>query len=222
MNRLSAMVIALITLTPGPIKRRLLRWVFGWEIHASANLGASLFYNVSRVRMGPGARIGHLNVFRNLRSIELGSNASIGQWNWITAATMLVDPPYAPTSGCIRIEDEAAITSRHYIDCAGGIEIGTATTIAGVRSTILSHQIDVADSRQTAVPVRIGAYCFVGSNVLVTPGASIPDRCVIAMGATVVGRLPNRGTLYGGVPAKALKTVDEGAYFARERGFVGR
>lgn len=222
MKRLTAMVVGLITLTPGPIKRRLLRWLLGWEIHGSAKVGLSLFYNVKHVRMGPGSRIGHLNVFRNLRSVQLGSGASIGQWNWITAASMLIDPPYLPTSGCIKVDDEAAITLRHYIDCAGGIEVGRATTVAGVRSTILSHQIDVADSRQTAVPVRIGVYCFVGSNVLVTPGASIPDRCVIAMGATVVGRLPKRGMLYGGVPAKALKRVGDGAYFTRERGFVGR
>jgi acetyltransferase-like isoleucine patch superfamily enzyme len=222
MARLTACVIGLITLAPGPIKRGLLRWLFGWEIHSSAKLGISLFYNVKHVSMGPGSRIGHLNVFRNLRSVGLGSGGSIGQWNWITAATMLVDPPYIPTSGCLSVGDEGAITSRHYIDCAGGVEVGRATTVAGVRSTILSHQIDTADSRQTAVPVRIGAYCFVGSNVLVTPGASIPDRCVVAMGATVVGRLPSAGMLYGGVPAKALKSVDRGAYFTREKGFVGR
>jgi acetyltransferase-like isoleucine patch superfamily enzyme len=222
MPRLTAAAICLILLTPGAIKRRLLRWLFGWEIDRSATLGMSLFYNVSQVRMGPGSRIGHFNVLRNLRSVELKSHAVIGQWNWITAATMLVDPPYVPTSGCITINDEAAINSRHYLDCAGGIEVGAATTIAGVRSTILSHQIDVATSRQTAVPIRIGSYSFVGSNVLVTPGASIPDRCVIAMGATVVGRLSQSGMLYGGVPARPLKSVEGGKYFDREKGFVGR
>jgi hypothetical protein len=42
------------------------------------------------------------------------------------------------------------------------------------------------------------------------------------MGATVVGRLPDQGMLYGGVPARALKSIGEGEYFKRERGFVGR
>jgi acetyltransferase-like isoleucine patch superfamily enzyme len=222
MPRLIAAVIFLILLTPGVVKRRLLRLFFRWEIDRSATLGISLYYNVEQVRMGPGSRIGHLNVLRNLRSVQLGSSASIGQWNWITAATMLVDPPYVPSSGCITINDEAAITSRHYLDCAGGVEVGRATTIAGVRSTLLSHQIDVGDSRQTAAPIRIGAYCFVGSNVLVTPGAAIPDRCVIAMGATVVGRLSESGMLYGGVPARPLKSIEDARYFDREKGFVGR
>jgi acetyltransferase-like isoleucine patch superfamily enzyme len=222
MPRLTAILIGFILLTPRPIKRRLLNWLFRWEIDSSARLGLSLFYNVRHVRMGPRSRIGHFNVFRNLRSVQLGPSASIGQWNWFTAATMLVEPPYVPTSGCIKIADEAAITSRHYVDCAGGIEVGKATTIAGVRSTILTHQIDTADSRQTAVPVEIGAYCFVSSNVLVTPGALIPDRCVIGMGATVVGKLAESGKLYGGVPAKALKSVAGGGYFTRERGFVDR
>lgn len=222
MPRLTAGAICLILLMPGAIKRRLLRWFFRWEIDRSATLGISLYYNVGLVRLGPKSRIGHLNVFRNLRSVQLGSSASIGQWNWITAATMLIDPPLVPTSGCITIDDEAAITSRHYLDCAGGIEVGSATTIAGVRSTILSHQIDVANSRQTAVPIRIGAYSFVSSNVLVTPGAAIPDRCVIAMGATVVGRLSQSGMLYGGVPARPLKSIEGAKYFDREKGFVGR
>jgi acetyltransferase-like isoleucine patch superfamily enzyme len=222
MKRLNATAIALITITPAPIKRRLLRWLFGWEIDRSASLGVSLFYNVKHLRMGPGSSIGHLNVFRNLRSVDLKSGASVGQWNWVTAAPMLVEPPYVPTSGCLTIDAQAAITSRHYLDCAGGIEVGTATTIAGVRSTILSHQIDVSESRQTAAPVQIGAYSFIGSNVLITPGATIPDRSVVAMGATVVGRLSQCGMLYGGVPAKPLKSIEGAMYFEREKGFVER
>jgi hypothetical protein len=46
----------------------------------------------------------------------------------------------------------------------------------GVRSTILSHQIDVSESRQTGGTGRIGAYSAVGSHVLVTPGATTADR----------------------------------------------
>lgn len=220
MARLITLLISFILLMPGPMKRLLLRWLFGWEIDKSARLGLSLFYNVKDVRLAPGARIGHFNVFRNLRSVELGSNALIGNWNWVTAAPMLVNPPYVPTSGCIRVGDESAVTSRHYIDCAGGVEIGKATTIAGVRSTIMTHQISAADVRQSAAPVRIGSHCLVSSNVLIAPGASIPDACLVAMGATVVKELPTPGMLYAGTPARPLKSV-EGRYFTREKGFVG-
>jgi acetyltransferase-like isoleucine patch superfamily enzyme len=218
---MTTLLISLILLVPHPVKRLLLGWLFDWKIDKSARIGLSLFYNVTHVTLGPGARIGHFNVFRNLRCVELGANALIGNWMWITAATMLVDPPYVPTSGCIRVGNEAAVASRHYIDCAGGVEIGDATTVAGIRSTIMTHQISAAHARQTAAPVRIGSHCLISSNVLIAPGAVIPNSCLIAMGATVVNELPSPGMLYAGIPAKPLKKVAQGEYFTREAGFVG-
>jgi acetyltransferase-like isoleucine patch superfamily enzyme len=214
----SPAVAALVALLPQPLKRLVLRRLYGWQIDPTARIGLSLFQGVRDVSLGRGSSIGHFNVFRQLRSLELGASASIGQWNWITAAGTLVGR--AAEGGHLRLGPHSVITSRHYVDCSGGVDVGPYTTLAGVRTTILTHQIDIAASRQGAAAVRIGAYCFVGSDVRITPGSQLPDRCVIAMGAVVAGELPDSGVLYGGVPARALKQVDSGEYFSRTVGHV--
>jgi acetyltransferase-like isoleucine patch superfamily enzyme len=221
-ERLKTVLIFLIcALLPWPLRRLALSSLFGWRLHRRSRIALSLFYNVESVKLGPGASTGYFNVFRNLRLLELGDNSSIGQWNWITCSPMFFDPPVAGT-GTLVVEQETAVTSRHYIDCAGGIRIGAHTTVAGVRSTILTHQIETEASRQTALPVSIGSHCLLGSNVCVTPGASIPDNSVVAMGAVVVGALGEPGMLYAGVPARPVRSVEAGEYFHRERGFVER
>jgi acetyltransferase-like isoleucine patch superfamily enzyme len=210
----------LVALLPQPLKRAALRRLFGWQVDRSARIGLSLFDNVRHVRLGPGAYIGHFNVFRDLARLELGSKATIGQWNWITAAEVLVRQQHDEERGYLRLGDHSAITSRHYVDCTGGVVVGAYSTVAGVRSTILTHQIDVAGSRQSTSLVRIGDHCFIGSDVRITPGSHVPDRCAIAMGAVVAGELPEEGVLYGGIPARPLKDVGEGAYFTRQTGHV--
>jgi acetyltransferase-like isoleucine patch superfamily enzyme len=122
--------------------------------------------------------------------------------------------------GRLVVDRRGAITSRHYIDCSGDVSVGAFTVVAGVRSTILTHQIDVVESRQTVAPVAIGDYCFIGSNCRITPGSAIPDRCVTAMGSVVVGELPQPGMLYAGVPARPVKELGDATFFNRPDAFV--
>ncbi len=220
MRNMRMAVMVLAVLLPNRLKRVILRRLFHWEIDGSAHIGLSVFVNVKSVYLGPHAQIGHFNVFRNLQRIELQEEARIGQWNWMTAAEGFLHTSDATNRGRLIIGPHAAVTLRHYLDCAGGIEIGAFSTVAGVRSTLLTHQIDIALAQQSTLPIAIGEYCFIGSDVRLTPGTRVPDRCVIAMGAVVAGELPDTDTLYGGVPARPLKHVGDGAYFRRESGYV--
>lgn len=179
--------------------------------------------NVRAAQLDDGAVISHFNVFRNLRRLELREGATIGQFNWATVGYLFSggeENPPPERYGYLSLGQQTAIVAWHFIDCMGGMTIDGFTTIAGVRSTILSHQIDLQTGRQTLRPVHIGQYCFVGSNVCVAPGTHIPDRCAIAMGAVVAGNLVESGKLYAGVSARPVKDVGEGAYFNRRTGFV--
>jgi acetyltransferase-like isoleucine patch superfamily enzyme len=203
---------------PWPLRRILYRGLFHWRIEAGASIGLSLV-DARRLRLRRGARIGHFNVIRQMSIVELGEGTTIGQWNWITAAPDLA----FGGGGYLSVGHDSAITSRHYIDCSGGVRIGSYTTLAGVRTVILSHQIDVTQNVQTTAPVEVGDYVLVSSNVCMTPGSRVPGSCVIAMGAVVVGSLPAEGALYAGVPAKLKRRgIGDGAYFARSEGVVRR
>ena len=220
---LRRLVVAATLIAPQGTKRWLFRHVLGWDVADTARIGMS-WIDVAHVSMGEGARIGHFTVARDLTDLVLGDRASIGQWNWVSASPMFLAADRAAGSASfrgLRIGSDSALTSRHYVDCSGGVTIGHHTTIGGVRSTILTHQIDLAESRQTASGVTIGDYCFVSSNATVTPGSSLANRAVVAMGATVAGALREGGVLYAGVPARVVRRdIDDFLYYRRRLGFV--
>jgi len=212
---------ALAFFLPGKLKCAVLRRWLNWDIAPSARIGFSFFVNVTGVHLSEGARIGHFNVFWNLRGLELGERSEIGQWNWITAAAALLRRHGNGLHGRLALGDNTSISSRHYLDCSGGITVGSFTVVAGVRTTFLTHQIDVNVASQTLLPVRVGDYCLVSSNVRVTPGSVVGDRCVLAMGAVVVGELTQPRMLYAGVPAKPVKELGDAAFFDRLNRFGG-
>ena len=75
--------------------------------------------------------------------------------------------------------EHSAITHRHLIDCTNSVTIGKFTTFAGFQSQILTHSIDLERNRQSSSPVRIGDYCFIGTNCVLLGGSALPDYCVL-------------------------------------------
>ncbi len=210
-----ALVIVVAALPASELKNYLLRRL-GWNIGNGAHIGPCLVLNVDRVEIGDGAGMGALNVVKDLAAFTLGEYAILGHWNWVTAARPLRE---AGAPGVLHIGAHSAVTSRHYIDCSGGIRVGTHTTIAGVRSTLVTHGISWRSSAQTFKPIEIGDYCLISSNVHVSPGAVIGNKIVVGMGATIAGRIVDPG-LYIQSRAALVKSDLEGEYFRREEGPV--
>jgi UDP-3-O-[3-hydroxymyristoyl] glucosamine N-acyltransferase len=211
-----ALVIVVAALPASELKNSLLRRL-GWAIGGGVHIGPCLVLNVGRVDIGNGAGIGAFNVVKDLAVLTVKEHAVIGYWNWVTASRCLGE---AGASCLLHVGPHSAITSRHYIDCSGGIRVGTHTTIAGVRSTLLTHGISWKSSAQTFSPIEIGDYCLISSNVQVSPGTVVGSRIVIGMGATIAGRLLDPG-LYMQSRATLVKSDLGGEYFRREEGRVG-
>jgi hypothetical protein len=217
------LIAAALAPLPWFLKRPLMQALLGYRLHPTARIGFSLVAAES-VELAEGARIGHLNVVRGLSRLELGPHAIIAQLNWITGFPAGPSPHFAhqterkPT---LRLAEHSAVTSRHLLDCTNLITLGRFSTVAGFRSQMLTHSIDLASCRQTSAPVEIGAYCFVGSGSIVLPGARLPDYCVLAAGAVLTQPLEETHTLYAGVPARAVKKLPaDWEYFRRTDGFV--
>jgi acetyltransferase-like isoleucine patch superfamily enzyme len=214
---------ALLAPLPWFLKRPLLQSLFGYRLHPSARIGLSIIA-AAEVELGEGARIGHLNVVRGLSRLELGPHATIAQLNWITGFPAGPSRHFAHQPDrrpALLLGAHSAITSRHLLDCTNRITIGPFATIAGFRSQILTHSIDLAVNRQNSTEVKIGAYCFIGTGCIVLPGASLPDYCVLGAGAVLNEALTESHTLYAGVPARAVKKLPaDTGYFTRPRGFV--
>ena len=212
-----ALVTVVAALPASELKNSLLRrlgWVIGHAVHIAPCL--VLMADHGHVDIGDGAWIGPFNVLKDLAALTIGEHAGIGHWNWVTAAPQLG----AAGAPCLlHLGPHSAITSRHYIDCSGGVRVGKHTTIAGQRSSFLTHGISWKSSTQTFSPIEIGDYCLLSSNVQVTPGAVVANRIVVGMGATIGGRLLDPG-LYVQPRATLVKSELVGEYFRREEGYI--
>ena len=117
--------------------------------------------------------------------------------------------------------EHAAITNRHLIDATSSVVIGDFTTIAGWRSQILTHSIDLVCSRQSSKPIHIGRYCFVGTDCVILGGSGLPDYAVLGAKSLLNRTYSESHWLYGGSPCKPIKPLaKDTGYFKRKVGFV--
>lgn len=205
-------ITLLVCLLPAcELKNTFLRWL-GHSVGHDVRIGPCFICDVRRLELGDRARIGIGNVFRGLDLAVLGENARIGHWNWISASPAFrVD---GTDGGLLRLGANATIVSRHFIDCSGGVLVDEYALLAGLRSVLLTHQVDYRTCTMSASSVTIGAYSLVNACNKVVPGAHVPARSITAMGAVILPGLEVEGRLYGGVPARDIQAV-EGRWFDR-------
>lgn len=206
-------LVAVLGLLPASrLKNVLLRRVAGYRIGSRVVIDPCLLLNVDQLILGDDTFIGLLTTLRDLRSVELGRGAHLGRFNWVTAARTLRHQSEGHAT--LKLDEGAGVTSRHYVDCSGGIRIGKYSTVAGVRSVFSTHGIETAGCWQVGTPIVIGEFCLISSCVRIVPGVTIADRCVVAMGAVVADSLTESDGLYAGVPAIRKRAVS-GDYFRR-------
>lgn len=94
----------------------------------------------------------------------------------------------------------------------GGISIGDHTLI-GPNCQLYTpcHPMDYRERRkpvETGKPISIGCDCWLGGGVIVCPGVSIGDRCIIAAGSVVTRDIPN-DSLAAGNPAVVKRKLEK-------------
>ena len=95
------------------------------------------------------------------------------------------------------------------------IEIGDRTKITA-NCTFINHDGAMyvirsmekfADARNFG-RIKIGKNCFIGNNCTILPGVEMGDNCILGAGSVLnSSTLPN--SVYAGVPAKFICTIDE-------------
>jgi len=218
-------VLAMLAFLPLAISRRLYRWFFGYRIGRRVRLGIVLldcqslsigegtslghgtfFWRCGKVSIGEEARIGPLNLFRGGESIFLGNYVTILRLNVVNSIPdhdLTNDP-----ASVFELGDGSVLTAEHRIDFTDRVSIGSRTILGGRNSSLWTH------NRRTGAPVTIGDSCYLGSEIRIAPGVVVPDRCIVGLGAVITGVLSTPETLYGGVPAHAIRplTTDDLAF----------
>src|SRR5438270_5091688 len=216
------LLLFLSLLLPAAARRSFLEKQFGYKIHSTCRIGVA-WIAPTRLIMEQGSQIGHFTVCKNIDLLHLKAYATIGRGNWITGFPLGPSAHYAEEKDRrpeLILGEHSAITHRHLIDCTNSVVIGRFTTMAGFQSQILTHSIDLERNRQTSAPVRIGDYCFVGTNSVLLPGSALPSYSVLGAKSLLNRAYSDCYRLYGGVPAQAIKSLPpDYAYFQRTQGF---
>jgi acetyltransferase-like isoleucine patch superfamily enzyme len=220
---LNQLLMFLSILLPWPARRSLLEKQFGYSIHPTSRIGLA-WICPRRLVMEENSRIGHFTLCKNIDLLHLGANAIIGQLNWITGFPSGNSRHFAHQTDRhpeLILEAHAGISSRHLIDCTSRVRIGAFATVAGFRSQLVTHSIDLSAGRQSSEPIEIGEYSFVGTEAVVLGGSSLPHHSVLAAKSLLNKKWDAPYHLYGGVPAKPLKELPQDReYFRRKEGFV--
>ncbi|HKC64310.1 MAG TPA: hypothetical protein VKB86_11765 [Pyrinomonadaceae bacterium] len=227
-SRARLAALGLIALLPLFLKRPCYRLFFGYRIGKRVRIGLTiidaeeceisddasighlnLVIGVKKIWVGDHARIGHLNIFRGGDEIRLGRYAEIIRMNEINSipepdAVNSVDPRFLLGDGSI-------ITAGHKIDFTDRVEIGRRTILGGRNSSLWTH------NRQRTRPIEIGSFTYIGSEIRVAPGASIPSRCIVGIGAVITKQLKEENYLVGGIPAKPIKPLEHEDIFLIEQ-----
>ena len=181
-----------------------------------------------RVILAEHASIGHLNFCKAIDLLEMGEYSNMGTKNYITGfstkdknALKFKHFLHIKNRQCVlKIGKHTGITSRHYFDCNGGIFIGNYCQIAGFETAFLTHSIDLLNNRQDADSIKIGDYSFIGTRSTFIKGVEIPQYSIVSACTFVNKKFAKEKALYGGVPCKFLKNIDNYKFFERQNGFV--
>ncbi len=226
-SRFRLFVLGLIALLPSFLMRPCYRLLFGYRVGKRVRIGFSIIdaahctieddvqighlnvvLGVNKLTMGDHVRIGHLNIIRGGDEVRLGRYSEIIRVNEINSipnpeVVNPVDPKFLLGPGSI-------ITAGHKIDFTDRVEIGRRAIIGGRNSSLWTH------NRQRTLPISVGDFAYVGSEIRMAPGSAIPPRCIVGIGAVITGKIDGEGYLIGGVPAKLIKELSEDDKFLVE------
>jgi len=169
--------------------------------------------------LGPGSRIGFGNVFKGMRHLELGDDASIGRFNLFTC-----DAYYRALSpgdaGKVILGARVAITTRHYFDAQHRISIGSGSLIAGIQTMFFTHQKGL-ERLNEAKPISLGERVYIGAGSRVLPGTTVSSHVIVGAGSVVGGTLDRQYSLYATQRATWVKELSPTTPFFSEPDATG-
>ncbi|HEX7976052.1 MAG TPA: DapH/DapD/GlmU-related protein [Anaerolineales bacterium] len=150
--------------------------------------------------IGKGTVVGPHTEIVNAAQVHIGRDCLLQDGVYIRAGTQ----------GKVVMGDRVALNSFCRLFGHGSIEIGDDAQL-GPGSLVTTTEHDVYGNLEASFKkVVIGKRAWIGANVTILPGVKIGEYAVIGAGSVVTKDIPAR-CIAVGVPARVIKTLDEGS-----------
>lgn len=166
----------------------------------------------SKLKIGRGVSIGPNSYIDalSINGVYLGNNVSLGKYTRIEATGNIQQLGIGMTVG-----NNVGLGTDCFYGCAGGIEIGDDTIIGN----LVTFHSENHNAENIEVPIRlqgvkrkgikVGNNCWIGAKATILDGVIIEEGCIIAAGAVLNSGTYKSFGIYGGVPAKLIKSRNE-------------
>ncbi len=228
LGKLRLFSLALVAILPSAMARPCYRGFFGYKIGKRVRLGFSIidvvecsidddvsighlniFTGTEKLSIGEHTRIGVLNIFRGGREIRIGRYCDILRLNEINS---IPEPDVVnETEPVFILGDGSMLAASHKIDFTDRVEFGKCVILGGRNSSLWTH------NRQMTRSIQIGDYSYLGSEIRIAPGGSIPPKCIVGMGSVITKSFDRPYYLIAGVPAAEVRELEEDGRFLTER-----
>jgi acetyltransferase-like isoleucine patch superfamily enzyme len=199
MLKVKLVLAALISIVPINMLRVLGYRLLGYKVNGRIGFGTVIAVSEARIEK---CKIGVFNLFVGPMKVEISEGASIGNRNTFSCGFWTIQEQYQDKkyARSLQIGANTLITSGHYFDVAGLFDLGDGSWIAGIGSQFWTHGAGVTDR-----DIQVGRDCYLGSAVRFSPGSSVGDNVIVAMGSVITKKFDISKAMLGGVPATVLK-----------------
>lgn len=208
---------------PWALRRRLLAACFGYQLHPDCRIGLSFVF-ADAVEMAKGARLGHMNYVGRLNKLQMDEDSFIGNFNWIGGFSTQIETQFFKSAknrySQLTMGKCSMMGHQHYIDCTDRVTFGAFSGLAGFRSQLVTHGIEIIRSKQSCGPISVGNYTMIGAGSLLMKGVHIPDCCIVSAGSVINYINAEPYSLIAGNPAECTRKVPEKARFFARTGNV--
>ncbi len=98
----------------------------------------------------------------------------------------------------------------NFIDASNGISIGDHTNLGPNVGLITANHNKINNAiYDSAPPIKIGKFCWIGMNVVILPGVELGDFTIVGAGSVVTKSFTQGYCVLGGTPAQIINQLDK-------------
>jgi len=139
-----------------------------------------------------------------------GGALILGGGNWIEAGALIQSFGGTLSLGARTFVNRGSIiTAKERIDIGHDVLIADHCTIIDHDHALSPPDMKWGSREYVSKPIAIGDFAWIASHAVVLKGVTIGHHAVIAAGAVVTRDVPP-GEIWGGVPARRIRSLDPG------------